>query len=786
MALPDNYDIREYLPKEEDFAAVFAAKQNGNYHNLPYYPLGKDEPYYYPTVRIYLAAILLKWEELGKLVEKWLLEGKYMHINGVRQLVPYYTPQDLAIIRSFAVKYKQYYISGYMKYKDAGQGLESPEKLRQAARDARKGEIETKIKGNGNLIRLIPYSMKYGDDDPNKRQGGAKMHLFFGKDIGGKYSIVVRGSNVNGSGKNAIDDAPYFATEQEARNFIANVDHNHIDTKVTIEDWRYVITDKPTDNGYTRNEAGDYVKNWYSPKIDDAVLVQTDCGPAYMLKDCKLCKESLEINNMNESIEKHDTLNPKLFENNSLKPEIRKKAEEVVNEFLRLLAEDEVKLQVRDVILTGSNASFNYTKDSDVDLHILAKTVDLNDPDKLYPKLYNCYRRLFEGKFDISFYGIPVEVYVETEDNPVVSNGIYSVMYDKWVKEPTQDYVKEIDQKEIAEFAKPWLDRAKAVIKKVDDNIPEGEEEIDKYLEDIYEMRQKGIYNTDGSEFSPENLAFKEVRNAGLLDKLKELKNKVIEKRLSLEEGINYLDDDHEFKDYGTAEVDGKNVIDTHKASTFATQDLLDGSIDSAYDGVCYTIIDLTPTQYFELCSKIQGMKPDEIIDFIGADERQITHIKDVILKFNKRLPLPYVSFSSNPEVSGQEGRHRMYALGEMFGWDAEFPVMVIQDSSSKKTVGELLNESITEDFYLTEKDRRNYITVISRLTHNQPIIQQNGIFQIYNVKEDEYQHILALLRYQPWIEYVSAAAGKFDFNKVSYQGMPSRLYSITGKIKIA
>jgi len=288
MALPDNYDIREYLPKEEDFAAVFAAKQNGNYYNLPYYPLGKDEPYCYPTVRIYLAAILLKWEELGKLVEKYLLDGKYMYISGVRQLVPYYTPQDLAIIRSFAVKYKQYYISGYMKYKDAGQGLESPEKLRQAARDARKGEIETKIKGTGNLIRLIPYSMKYGDDDPNKRQAGAKMHLFFGKDVGGKYSIVVRGSNLYGAGKNAIDDAPYFATEQEARNFITNVDHNHINTKVTIEDWRYVITDKPIDNGYIRNEAGDYVKDWYSPKIDDAVLVQTDCGPAYMLKDCEL------------------------------------------------------------------------------------------------------------------------------------------------------------------------------------------------------------------------------------------------------------------------------------------------------------------------------------------------------------------------------------------------------------------------------------------------------------------------------------------------------------------
>lgn len=74
---------------------------------------------------------------------------------------------------------------------------------------------------------------------------------------------------------------------------------------------------------------------------------------------------------------------------------------------------------------------------------------------------------------------------------------------------------------------------------------------------------------------------------------------------------------------------------------------------------------------------------------------------------------------------------------------------MIIQDKSSEKTVGELLNESIVEDFELTEKERINYVNIISRLTHNQPIIQQNGIFQIHNVEENEYQHLLTLLRRQ-------------------------------------
>ena len=235
MALPSNYDIKQYLPTAQDFANVFAAKKNGHTEALKWYPYAKYAPYFYQTIRIYLAAILLKWEELGKQIENKLLEGRYDWFSGNNQLIYYYTAKDLATIRSFAVQYKQYYVGSYMKYRDAAQGVESPEKLRQAARDARKGEIKVKIKGTGNLLRIIPYSMKYGDVDPNKKQVGNRMYLFFGKENGGKYKLSIKMS-LYGSDNNQILDAPYFATEQEARAFIANIDHNHINTKVTIED----------------------------------------------------------------------------------------------------------------------------------------------------------------------------------------------------------------------------------------------------------------------------------------------------------------------------------------------------------------------------------------------------------------------------------------------------------------------------------------------------------------------------------------------------------------------
>ena len=87
MALPSNYDIKQYLPTAQDFANVFAAKKNGHTEALKWYPYAKYAPYFYQTIRIYLAAILLKWEELGKQIENKLLEGRYDWFSGNNQLI---------------------------------------------------------------------------------------------------------------------------------------------------------------------------------------------------------------------------------------------------------------------------------------------------------------------------------------------------------------------------------------------------------------------------------------------------------------------------------------------------------------------------------------------------------------------------------------------------------------------------------------------------------------------------------------------------------------------------
>lgn len=255
-----------------------------------------------------------------------------------------------------------------------------------------------------------------------------------------------------------------------------------------------------------------------------------------ILRGARPVKSIQEDQAVQEDIEKHDELNPILFEDNKLKPEIRDKALEVAEELLKNIEECGVTFKLKDIVITGSNASYNYTKDSDLDLHLIADLSDVKDPEGLYPILFDAFKSAFNKKFDIDFYGVPVEVYIENADTPVVSNGIYSVQNDAWVKEPENKSIPEVDLEAIEKALEPWVNRYKELIDSLDEETETDESSIDEYVNDLYATRAKGLQG-DG-EYSTENLIFKEIRNLGYLENLKDLRNKIIQNRLSLSEDL--------------------------------------------------------------------------------------------------------------------------------------------------------------------------------------------------------------------------------------------------------
>ena len=84
----------------------------------------------------------------------------------------------------------------------------------------------------------------------------------------------------------------------------------------------------------------------------------------------------------------------------------------------------------------------------------------------------------------------------------------------------------------------------------------------------------------------------------------------------------------------------------------------------------------LTPQQYFEICAEY--IFPNSSVDRLkkgrSLDTQSVDTIKTVIDN-NVRLPMTYIDYARHT----QEGLHRMYVLGELYGWDdIKYPVLVI------------------------------------------------------------------------------------------------------------
>lgn len=238
-----------------------------------------------------------------------------------------------------------------------------------------------------------------------------------------------------------------------------------------------------------------------------------------------------------EAIEKHATLNSKLFTKEEiLKETVRKKMLEIVDEFLNNLKEQNIEIKVEDILMVGSNANYNYTKDSDIDLHVIANTKNMKYEMEIANALYSAYRTLFNKNLDINLYDIPLELYVEVENTPRNSNGVYSVKKDKWVKKPVQEEIPDFDKEALDKLVDKWENKCKDLLDKIAADKLDDEKQVVKLIEDIYEkLRKTGVAK---SEYAIENLAFKELRNKGYLDKLKAAKHELISKRLSLEETL--------------------------------------------------------------------------------------------------------------------------------------------------------------------------------------------------------------------------------------------------------
>jgi hypothetical protein len=228
------------------------------------------------------------------------------------------------------------------------------------------------------------------------------------------------------------------------------------------------------------------------------------------------------------TLEFHKELNPKFWTaDKKLVPEVREKLLEIAVVWAEFAGIP--KSAVKDVNLLGGNCNYNYTKYSDLDVHLVVDYDKVSSDRNILFQYFMDKKNLFTLNHEISIYGFPVEIFAQPlEEQPKIGQGVYSVKNNKWVQMPN---IEDISKYKGAQIGHKVLFYS-ALINKVlkgKASLPE----IDKLKEKIRLMRKAGI--EESGEMSFENLVFKELRNKGLLDKLNKFKINAINKELSLE-----------------------------------------------------------------------------------------------------------------------------------------------------------------------------------------------------------------------------------------------------------
>jgi hypothetical protein len=241
--------------------------------------------------------------------------------------------------------------------------------------------------------------------------------------------------------------------------------------------------------------------------------------------------KELDSFKISDAVTFHDRLNPALWAGTKLRPEVKNQLEEIAKDFLEEMGIHD--LDVRDITISGSNAAFSYTPNSDLDLHILVNIADLPN-NEIYKELFHAKKSLYNDNHDITIHGVPVELYVQDAAQPSASLGEYSLQNDKWTRVPTK---RRANFDESATKAK--YEKLANIIELALQS--EDVHKVDKVLKKLKQYRQAGL--DKGGEFGPENLSFKAVRSQGLITQLYALRDKLHSQRLSIE-GMYSIDEE--------------------------------------------------------------------------------------------------------------------------------------------------------------------------------------------------------------------------------------------------
>lgn len=213
---------------------------------------------------------------------------------------------------------------------------------------------------------------------------------------------------------------------------------------------------------------------------------------------------------------------------------------EEICEKLLLIAEQathklDPKLKIDDVLIVGSIANYNWNENSDIDLHIVIDFKDISDDLDLVEKYLKLFKDSWNQEHTIIIRDIEVEISFQDVDATPTSNGQYSVKNKKWKKFPIKISPGESTIKKAIKL----FGKIRNSIDQIEKKYRNGNIDAIKtyyYCKKIWNIVKllRGSNLKREGEFGHTNIAFKELRNSGYIEKLENLKLESHDKIFSL------------------------------------------------------------------------------------------------------------------------------------------------------------------------------------------------------------------------------------------------------------
>lgn len=235
-----------------------------------------------------------------------------------------------------------------------------------------------------------------------------------------------------------------------------------------------------------------------------------------------------------------DKLNPEFFNGDGeLNSQIRMKLLDIADDFIKEL---EVKwVKPTDIVLTGSIANYNWSKYSDVDIHIIYDYNEVYKKPDFVKDYFNSKKELWNKTHDeLTIKDFPVEISVENTSEPAQSTGVYSLERNKWVKEPKNLNDSKLNKEYIKSFCAKQMTKLDSLFDEMDkekDNtkLKKLSDKIKGIYTKLKDMRAEGLGSKE-KEMSAGNIIWKVVKHMGYIEKVWDYINNVYDRSNTIDE----------------------------------------------------------------------------------------------------------------------------------------------------------------------------------------------------------------------------------------------------------